>query len=273
METADIVRRITTKTKDSQFMQMLKKEFEFPPRTARAVLEAAREMYNLDKIEPELLGEKGKIVRIVMSDNAKHGPVLDELPMIEVTLTLNNGSDDTEIRRLQGANALRQKQILRMTEECAEQGGLLSQEDLGDILSVSSRTIRRDIKELKKAGVPVSTRGVVKDIGPAISHKTKIIKLYLEGKTYSEISRWARHSITAIDRYIKSFKKTVFLKNKGMTNANISYSIGISNKVVSEYVKLYLEYNTPANQERLMDICEINKNDRDDGRRKKGASK
>ena len=273
METADIVRRIKTKTKDSQFMQMLKKEFEFPPRTARAVLEAAKEMYDLDKIDPELLGEKGKIMRVVISDKAKHGPVLGELPKIEVILTLNNGSGAAEIRRRQGAKALRQRQMPRMTEECVEQGGLLSQEDLGDILKVSSRTIRRDIQELRKAGFMVRTRGVMKDIGPAISHKAKIIKLYLEGKTYSEISRWSRHSITAIDRYIKSFKQTVFLKSKGLTNANISYSIGLSSKVVSEYVSLYLERNTPENRERLLDICTINKNNRDYDERKKGAQK
>ena len=74
-----------------------------------------------------------------------------------------------------------------MTEEALEQDGVLTQSDLADILEVSSKTIKRDINDLREKDFEVTTRGVYQDIGPGISYKTKIIKLYLEYNTYSEI--------------------------------------------------------------------------------------
>lgn len=251
------VKRIESKTKDSQFVQILKSEFEFSPRTARAVLETARETYNLDKIDPTLLGQKGEVVRSVISREAKHGPPLKELPMVEVVLTLLEGREDEMIGRRQGEKALRQRRILRMTEECREQGGSLTQEDLADVLKVSPRTIRRDIKELKGTGFTVFTRGITHDIGPSISHKTMIVNLYLEGKTYTQISRISRHSPDSIKRYIKNFGQVTFLHNKGLTVKGIAYSIGISVKLVKEYLELYLKYNTPEYRDRIIDLSTI----------------
>lgn len=254
---ADALRRIESKTKYSQFIEVLKDEFEFSSRTAGAVLETAREVFHLDKVDPTLLGEKGKMVRTLVSDRAKHGPPMKDLPKVEVVLTLHNGSEDKDIRHVQGKKALRQHRILRMIDECKEQGGSLSQEDLADILKVSTRTIRRDIKELKEDGLMVATRGVTHDIGPSISHKTKIVKFYLEGRTYTEISQMSRHSPFSIKRYIKNFRQVIFLHNKGLTIKEIAYSIGISPRLVKEYLKLYSEYNTFEYKYRIIDLLSI----------------
>jgi Fic family protein len=64
---------------------------------------------------------------------------------VRVELTLDHGSDDREVLRTQGPQARRQHKILRLSEEAEEQGGILTQEDLGRLLQVSSRTIRSDI--------------------------------------------------------------------------------------------------------------------------------
>lgn len=251
---ASALKRIESKTKFSQFIQILKEEFEFSPRTATAVLEAGREIFHLDKVDSTFWGEKGKEVRTVVSNKARHGPPMEELPKVEVVLTSNGGEEDKEIRRRQGNKALRQHRILRMTDECREQGGNLSQEDLADILKVNPRTIQRDIKELKKAEFTVPTRGIVGDIGPSISHKTRIVKLYLEGKTYTETSRISRHSPYSIKRYIESFIQVVFLHKKGLKMREINYSIGISPRLIKEYLELYVRYNIPEYKDRIKDL-------------------
>jgi DNA-binding Lrp family transcriptional regulator len=252
---AQALKRIESKTRSSQLIQVLEKEFEFSPRTARAVMEEVREIYKLDSIDLSLLRKKGKIARIVISKEANHGPPIDELPKIEVFLTLNGGIED-DIRK-QGNKALRQHRILRMTDECENQGGSLSQEDLADILKVCPRTIRRDIKELKKQGFLVLTRGIINDIGPSVSHKTRIVRLYLERKTYTEISRISRHSPFSIERYLKSFKQVVFLHSKGLSLKEIAYSVDISKKLAKEYLGLYNEFNTPQYQDRLIDLLTV----------------
>lgn len=249
--------RIKSKTKYSQFIQILQTEFEIAPRTAMAITETAKEIFNLDNIDPNLLGEKGKLVTTVISSKAKHGPRLKELPMVEVTLTLNKCQDDEEIRRIQGKKALRQHQILRMLDECLEQGGTLTQEDLADIIKCDPRTIRRDIKQLRKNGFSVPTRGIVKDIGPSVSHKTKIVELYLERKTYTEISRISKHSPSSIKRYLKHFSQVVLLKSKKLSTKEIAYTIGISNRLVKEYIELYLRYNSSEYEDRINNLISI----------------
>jgi len=149
--------------------------------------------------------ETGQVIRQAISIKAKHGPRLRELPKVTVRLTVDAGAEDREVFRKYGAQGLREVQICRMAEEALEQGGVLTQEDLADILQVDVRTIRRTIKQLQQRGVRVQTRGQYHDIGPGISHKAWIVSLYLEYKTYSEIARTTRHTTTSIKRYITDF--------------------------------------------------------------------
>ncbi|MBU7028456.1 MAG: DUF1670 domain-containing protein, partial [Theionarchaea archaeon] len=58
-----------------------------------------------------------------------------------------------------GRQALRRHRIVRMCQEALEQGGLLTQEDLGQLLTTSVRTVRGDIAYLRRTGVTVPTRG------------------------------------------------------------------------------------------------------------------
>ncbi|MGQ9823746.1 MAG: DUF1670 domain-containing protein, partial [Desulfotomaculales bacterium] len=94
-----------------------------------------------------------------------------------------------EVFRKHGVQGLREVQICRMTEEALEQGGILAQEDLADILQVDIRTGRRAIKQPQESGVRVQTRGIYHDIGLSISHKAWIVSFYLGYKTYSETVR------------------------------------------------------------------------------------
>ena len=136
---------------------------------------------------------------------------------------------------------------------------------------MSPRTIRRDIKELKKADFSVLTRGILKDIGPSISHKTKIVKLYLEGKTYTKIRDISRHSPYSIKRYIRNFSQVIFLHNKGLTIKEIAYSINIFVRLATEYLSLYKEFNIPEYRDRIISLLSIVTPKDSEGRRKRGS--
>lgn len=94
-----------------------------------------------------------------------------------------------DILTKEGTSGLRKHKILRMASEALDQDGLLTQEDLAVLLCSSRRTIRRDIKELKQQGIDVPTRGLIQDIGPGVTHKSKIVKMWLEGYEYTDIER------------------------------------------------------------------------------------
>ena len=193
METAT-QERIQAKTRDSQLYEIFVNQFEFSPKTADAAINTVKEVYELDRFNPDRMCKTGQVIRQVVSIKAKHGPRLRELPKVTVTLTVDAGEEDQDVFRKHGVHGLRQVQLCRMTEEALEQGGVLTQEDLADILQVDIRTVRRTIRQLQEAGVRVQTRGIYHDIGPSISHKAWIVSLYLSYKTYSEIARATRHS-------------------------------------------------------------------------------
>ena len=129
-----------------------------------------------------------------------------------------------------------------MANEAYDQGGLLVQEDLALLLTTSTRTIQRDMKELREQEIEIPTRGSIQDIGPTVSHKTKIIELYLKGYEYTEIEQRTRHTGDSIKRYITGFSKVILLSQKNYNPSQIRELTSQSEKVVSEYLALYETY-------------------------------
>jgi len=246
--------RVKIKTLDSQFEQLLLENYELPPKMAKSIVEDVNDVYQLEHHDPSKSAAKNKIVRTVIAKKAKHGPKLEKLPKVQVVLTREITKEDKNLYREEGKQGLRQAKILRLTNEALDQKGLLTQEDLADILEVSSRTVRRDINSLKARDFDVPTRGDYLDIGPGRSHKSKIIELYLEYNTYSEIKRKTRHSSQAIKRYLKEFGRVLLSLKNNLPLKETSHIVGISDKLAKEYSELYLKYNTAENQERIADI-------------------
>lgn len=259
--------RLDAKSQHGQFQWELENEFELAPRIAKAVVETARQIYELDRLN-SATEKNGTVKKLVIRRQAQHGPPMEKLEKTRVSLTLDKGQEDQKVFREQGSSALRQKKILRMVEEANQQGGTLSQEDLADLLEVSVRTIQRDINKLEDDGLTVATRGIIEDIGPATSHKVKIVEMYLKGYTYSEIATRSRHRPFSIQRYITHFSQVVLLTDRGLEVEEIRFGVGISRRLVEQYQQLYEKYDTPEYEQRLEDLITIRRPDRED--QKKG---
>lgn len=227
--------RSLEKTPEQLFIKSLRREYELSPAESQGILELAKSC--LFGEVPQILGKQKFLCA---SRRAKHGRALSEQEKVEVELTLDGGIEDLDVLRLEGSKALRQLKLLRITEEAYWQGGLLTQEDIGRLLHVSSRTIREDIRELQKDGNLVHTRGNEHDIGRGISHKSRIIELYLKGYTYDEIIRKSRHSAHSIKRYVSSFGRLLLIKHHGIENiSEISRLLNQSERLTKEYLELY----------------------------------
>ena len=161
---------------------------------------------------------------------------MEKMEKVRVCLTLDQGVEDIEVEKEFGRVGLRQVRIERLCDEAIEQGGVLSQEDLSKHLSCGLRTVKRDIQKIKERGVQVITRGVLHNIGRGQTHKAKIVGLYLEGLTYSELKLRTRHSVGAIKRYLESFTKVVMAERRGIVEpAEISSVTGVSATLVRQY--------------------------------------
>src|SRR3990172_5173624 len=239
--------RLRKKTREHEFVERLEREFEFSPRESRGVLEVVGETF-FDNREMGA-GEMGYVCA-----SAEEGPgkSMEGLKKIQVRLTREE-SGDRDVQARSGDGAMRKVQILRMGEEAYEQGGLLTQEDLGRILGVSSRTIRRDVGELMKQKVKLYLRGLQRDIGKGISHKVWIVGLYLEWKTYSEIERITGHSVGAIKTYLQDFSRVLMARERGIRSAKeIGFYIGRTERLVEEYLGLLRQAEGEDQQRKRM---------------------
>jgi predicted transcriptional regulator len=156
-----------------------------------------------------------------------------------VVLTLD-APDDMDVYRRHNLITWRRHVIRRICDEAYDQRAPLTIKDMTRILKVSYSTIKRDIKELNKQ-YTVPTRGVVKDIGPT-SHKTRIVEMYLQRYTETEIEKNMRHSLSSIEHYINDFARVAILTKRGESIDNIRLIVGISERLIKEYQELYNRY-------------------------------
>lgn len=229
-----LIKRNQQKTSDGEFMFELLNEYELSPKESESILDSAKRCLIRDKILKE-----GQLEVSVISLEERSGKLMEKMEKLRVVLTLDNGLEDAGTRQEFGRIKLRQVRIERISEEAIEQQGILSQEDLGRILSCTVRTIQRDISEIKAKGIEIITRGVLHNIGRGQTHKTKIVGLYLEGKTFSEIRLKTHHSTGAIKRYLQDFQKVLMSLHNGIKDPETVSSVtGMSTTLVNQYLIL-----------------------------------
>ena len=225
---------------EEQFVWELEHGFELSPKESEAILLSAQGILFGD--ERASLGT-GKACVVAVGIEEPASKSLEEMRKVEVVVSVEGGEADLEVLHRYGRGWLRCVRILRMTEEAIDQEALLTQEDLSWLLGVDVRTIRRDIRRLREAGYAVNTRGYYRDIGKGVSHKARIVELYLEGLTYEELMRKTRHSLGCIKQYISTFGRVVSAMSKGIEDqAEIAYLVGISPKLAGEYMELYARH-------------------------------
>lgn len=237
MSQASAQGRLALKTPEAAFLRVMQEEFGFSPRVCRELLQVGQEM--LVGGVSAVAVRPGQVRLVVASFHAPFGPPLAEVEKVEVTLTVDSGAEDAEVRQWAGLGGLRQGRILRLTEEALAQGGVLTQEDLARALGVEPRTIRRDIQGLKAEGYLIPTRGQVKGVGRGQTHKVKIIELWLDRQGYDQIARRLYHSPQAIKRYVSTFLRVVLLHQQGTVVSDIAFLTHTSERLVQDYLAVY----------------------------------
>lgn len=237
MSKASMQDRLAVKTPEAAFLHVLRREFNFSPRVSSELLNTAKEMLVGGVLSAAV--RPGQVRLVVTSLKAPFGPPLEETDKVEVTLTVDEGSEDAQVEVREKAEGLRQGRILRLTEEALEQGGVLTQEDLARALSVTARTIRRDVQILKREGHLIQTRGFVKGVGRGQTHKVRIIELWLDREGYDKIARRMHHSPQAIKRYVSTFLRMVVLHRQETPEEEIAFLTRASVRLVNEYLEVY----------------------------------
>ncbi|EQD59741.1 protein containing DUF1670, partial [mine drainage metagenome] len=148
----------------------------------------------------------GELCYLAVDANEPPGKPIEKCRKILIRLDLTS-REDQELLRAKGLAAMRQGRLARLARQAHVQGGLVTVEDLAYLTCSSTATVKRDLATLRVENVAVPTRGQIKDISPGLSHKAKVIQLYLFGLQFTDIEIRTRHSEGSIRRYLADFRQ------------------------------------------------------------------
>ena len=245
----NMLKRLTAKTPEQQFLNKLEQEFEYAPRVAEAILQEAQACL-LGRAAPLRPGQRHVFLA---KRGARHGRPMRETEKVEVIWTIDAGEEDLATAQKKGAPGLRRARIERLLDEALLQGAVATQEDLAWALNVNVRTVRRDCALMRSEGIAVPTRGSLQGIGRGQTHKREILARWLAGETYDEITFHCRHSPASVKRYVQGFVRVVHLYKEGFGRGEIALLLPMSRSLVEQYLAVYAENDTLQVRRRLAD--------------------
>lgn len=163
--------------------------------------------------------------------------------LVPVILTIVNEDDAQKLANGTKMNEIAQGAIARITQEAFQQGALLSMRDIGLFtwhLPPAISELRKKYEEKHKATLPHT--GNLHDMGTCITHKKIIIrKAVLEKKDPVKVAAETKHSLKAVERYLKDFRRVETCYNKTKELEFISQATGIAKHVVKQYTEIINE--------------------------------
>jgi DNA-binding NarL/FixJ family response regulator len=168
--------------------------------------------------------------------------------MVTVILDLTTPEDlDARIDR-ETARLRNQRKAVRLCRQAYEQGALLSNCDLAELMTSGDAYIASLLADHEKeTGELIPRRATLHDMGSGLTHKRMIcMKRYVEGKTSDVIARETHHSMGAVDRYLGQYDRVRQCRRRGMDVRQIAYTLNCSLALVREYVDIDLQLQPQA---------------------------
>src|SRR5919202_3577479 len=227
--------RLAAKEAESAIVARICEDFNLTPLLARAHYEQMARYFAESGHVPTRPGE---LCYLAVDANEPPGKPILACRKLQVRLELATAQDQ-EVLRAKGLAAMRQLRLARLARQAQVQGGLLTVEDLAFLTCSSMATVKRDLAACRARDEAVPTRGQIKDIGPGLSHKAKVVQLYLWGLQFTDIESRTHHSEGSIRRYLADFRQIAALYARGAKVPEIRAATGRSAALIAEYIALY----------------------------------
>jgi hypothetical protein len=184
----------------------------------------------------------GQVLWMAVSvDNppVRHQRIADT-ELIPVLLDVSTAEDvELRIDRLPAGQRLVRKAI-RLCEQAHQQGGLLSNCDLAEMLSTDSSRIGKLLAEHeRKSNTLVPRRATLHDVGRGLTHKRIICwKRYAEGKEPHVVARETYHSLDAVDHYLSQYDRVRHCRLEGLIPEQTAHALRCGVTLVKEYLAI-----------------------------------
>jgi hypothetical protein len=177
---------------------------------------------------------------VSVNDPPRRHQRIADTELVPVLLDISTPEDvQGRIDRLPVPQRLLHK-ALRLCEQAYEQGGLLSNCDIAELLSTQDTRISGLLAaHERETNTVVPRRATLHDVGSGLTHKRIICwKRYAEGKESHVIARETYHSIEAVDRYLGQYDRVRHCRLQGLTPAQTAHALGCSLALVNEYLAI-----------------------------------
>ncbi len=127
-----------------------------------------------------------------------------------------------------------------MCEQAHEQGGLLSNCDIAEILHTDASYIGKLLAEYeRRTNKLVPRRATLHDVGSGLTHKRIICwKRYVEGKNPETVARETYHCLEAVDHYLGQYDRVRNCRLLGFTPEQTAHTLNCSLALVREYLDI-----------------------------------
>jgi len=218
---------------------------EFPriggPRICKLCAEMIMEVVH-NHIRSKDYVHHGQIVWTAISINDRPGWCQKIADTDLVTVVLDASTAEDVQSRIDRAHPRqwRLRKAIRMCHQAYEQGGLLTNTDLSEILNFADSLIAQLLANYERQNKTlIPRRGTVHDAGNSLSHKWIIChKRYVEGKSADQIARETYHSLDAVDRYLGQFDRVRHCLQQGLDTAEIAHILNCSVSLVEVYQQM-----------------------------------
>ena len=236
----DGLKPLLAKTLENALAHRIAKEFPRigGPRICKLCAEMIMEVVN-NHIRSKDYVHHGQIVWTAVSiDNppARHKKMADT-DLVTVVLDASTGEDiQSRIDRVHPSQ-WRLCKAIRMCRQAYEQGGLLNNQDLSEILNFSDSLIAQLLsKHERQTKTLIPRRGTIHDAGNSLSHKWIIChKRYVEGKNADQIARETYHCLEAVDRYLGQFDRVRHCLQQGLSAMETAHILNCGVSLVEAY--------------------------------------
>jgi DNA-binding CsgD family transcriptional regulator len=163
-----------------------------------------------------------------------------ETDLIPVVLDLSTPADvEQRLQRVPPKTRLLDK-ALRLCRQAHQQGGLLSNCDLAELLATQDESISQLLcKYERKHHAIVPRRATLHDVGRGTTHKRIIChKRYAEGKPSDQVARETYHSLEAVDRYLGQYDRVRHCRIQGLSPQQTAQILDCSLRLVEEYLAI-----------------------------------
>jgi hypothetical protein len=177
---------------------------------------------------------------VSVHDPPRHRQRIADTDLVPVLLDLSTAEDaQNRIDRVPASQRLLRK-ALRLCQQAHQQGGLLSNCDLAELLNTHDARIADVLTQYERLNSTiVPRRATVHDVGTGLTHKRIICwKRYAQGKEPQIVARETYHTLEAVDRYLGQYDRVRHCRLQGLTPEQTAYAVNCSPRLVREYLAI-----------------------------------